>query len=104
MPSARGVDEGGSRTFRPIAGSNSAPTTTWRTAMMESRKGVMAAAVAMMLLAASGCASTYQPSPVEHVAVSEPNVSVNVNYFYGDLAPYGRWIEYGPYGWCWTPY
>jgi hypothetical protein len=72
--------------------------------MMESRKAWVATAAAVMLLAASGCASTHHPSTVEHVAVAEPNVSVQVNYFYGDLAPYGRWIEYGPYGWCWTPY
>jgi hypothetical protein len=28
----------------------------------------------------------------------------DVSIFYDQLSPYGRWIEYGSYGWVWTPY
>jgi len=28
---------------------------------------------------------------------------VDVSLFYGELAPYGRWIERGRYGWVWEP-
>ncbi len=29
---------------------------------------------------------------------------VDVSFFYGQLSPYGRWIDYAPYGQCWVPY
>jgi hypothetical protein len=29
--------------------------------------------------------------------------TVDVGFFYDDLAPYGRWIERPQYGWVWTP-
>lgn len=28
----------------------------------------------------------------------------DVSVFYEDLQPYGRWVDYPPYGWAWTPY
>ncbi len=77
--------------------------------MLKSRNAIVASIAAMVLLAATGCAThhhhhhTVEPASVEAV-VSEPDVSVNVSYFYDDLAPHGRWIEYSPHGWCWTPY
>ncbi|HXD00662.1 MAG TPA: DUF6600 domain-containing protein [Verrucomicrobiae bacterium] len=27
----------------------------------------------------------------------------DVNYFYGDLSPYGQWVDLEGYGWCWQP-
>jgi len=61
------------------------------------------------MFAVCGCSATYYqtPAPVdvpsdEPVAVSSG--SVDVDYFYDDLAPYGRWLNYPPYGWVWTPY
>lgn len=67
--------------------------------MTISRRTIAAATTGVLLLAAMGCASTYEPP------VDEPTpITPEVNVFYGDLAPYGRWIDYGPYGWCWTPY
>ena len=32
-----------------------------------------------------------------------PRASISVSYFYDALAPYGRWVNYSPYGWCWSP-
>jgi len=29
--------------------------------------------------------------------------SVDVSFFYQSLAPYGSWVDYAPYGWCWEP-
>ncbi len=69
---------------------------------MTGRNAIVASMTAIVLLGASGCASTYHPTYVE--TVSEPEVTVSVSYFHNDLSPYGRWIEYGPHGWCWTPY
>src|SRR5882672_7602363 len=28
---------------------------------------------------------------------------VSVSYFYDALSPYGRWVDYPSYGWCWSP-
>ncbi len=27
----------------------------------------------------------------------------DVNYFYGDLSPYGQWVDLEGFGWCWQP-
>ena len=58
------------------------------------------AGLATWLIVATGCASTYAGSRA-YVSVRSPSVSVS--YFYDDLAPYGSWVDYGPYGWCWVP-
>jgi hypothetical protein len=29
--------------------------------------------------------------------------SVSISLFYGSLSPYGRWVDYPSYGWCWVP-
>jgi hypothetical protein len=68
---------------------------------MIGRSAFVASTTAIVLLAASGCASTYHSHSYVEPA---PPVAVSVTYFHNDLAPYGRWIEYSPYGWCWTPY
>lgn len=36
-------------------------------------------------------------------AMAQPGVSISVQAFYGELAPYGRWIDYGEYGRAWIP-
>jgi hypothetical protein len=76
--------------------------------MKGTRNAIVAFSAAFALLASLGCASTHPSSSVEEVSVeatvSDPHVAVHVSYFHRDLAPYGRWIEYKPYGWCWTPY
>ncbi len=28
---------------------------------------------------------------------------VDIDYFYGELASYGEWVEIAPYGWVWSP-
>jgi hypothetical protein len=32
-----------------------------------------------------------------------PGTTVSVSMFYGDLSPWGRWVDIPPYGWCWEP-
>lgn len=34
---------------------------------------------------------------------AQPNVNVSFQTFYNELSPYGNWINYGNYGYCWTP-
>lgn len=36
-------------------------------------------------------------------AMAQPGVSVSIQAFYNDLAPYGRWIDYRGYGRVWIP-
>ena len=62
-----------------------------------------AACLAAMLLVATGCAGTYEQADV-NASVRGPDGDVSVSYFYDALAPYGRWVNYSSYGWCWAPY
>jgi hypothetical protein len=64
-------------------------------------RSIVVAALAASLFTA-GCGTTAAGSRAS-VDVRGPDVAVSVSYFYDDLAPYGRWVEYGPYGWCWVP-
>lgn len=34
---------------------------------------------------------------------AQPNVNVTFQTFYNDLQPYGNWINYQNYGYCWVP-
>src|SRR5262245_18206155 len=60
-------------------------------------------AMAALLLASSSCGGTYDGGSVD-AAYAGTGMSVGFSYFYDDLAPYGRWVDYSPYGWCWAPY
>ena len=62
----------------------------------------MIATIAALWLAALGCAGSYDRAPVH--TYRRPDGVVEGAYFYDALSPYGRWIDYAPYGWCWTPY
>jgi hypothetical protein len=33
----------------------------------------------------------------------DPATRLDVSFFYDQLDPYGRWVDYPPYGWCWVP-
>jgi uncharacterized protein DUF6600 len=55
----------------------------------------------VLLLSAVCTAGAALVSPEAHAY--GPDVSISVSYFYNSLAPYGRWVDYSPYGWCWTP-
>ena len=67
-------------------------------------KRLAVAGLATWLLVANGCASTYAGSRASaSYSYRSPGTSVSVSYFYDDLAPYGSWVDYGPYGWCWVP-
>ncbi len=68
---------------------------------MNERKRVLV--LAALILLVSGCAGPYQESSVRASAYG-PSGSASVSYFYESLSPYGRWVDAGPYGWCWTPY
>jgi hypothetical protein len=45
-----------------------------------------------------------QASTAVSVNASNSGFAVSFGYFQDSLAPYGRWIAYEPYGYCWTPY
>ena len=61
-----------------------------------------AVALAALLLVAAGCASGYSETRVA-APYRGSTGDVSVSGFYDALAPYGTWIDYAPYGWCWTP-
>jgi hypothetical protein len=56
--------------------------------------------IAAIATAASGTAQA-QVSADIHIGPGGP--SVDLGYFYDDLASYGNWIERPSYGWVWTP-
>ena len=29
--------------------------------------------------------------------------TISISFFYDSMAPYGNWVDYSPYGWCWAP-
>jgi hypothetical protein len=35
--------------------------------------------------------------------VSGSSFAVSFSYFHDNLSAYGTWVDYEPYGWCWTP-
>lgn len=37
------------------------------------------------------------------VSASGSSGRVTYSFFYSDLEPYGQWIDYPPYGYCWVP-
>lgn len=61
------------------------------------------AALALVMLTSS-CVGAYQQTTYVRASARSPGSAVSVSYFYDEMAPYGRWIDYGSYGWCWTPY
>jgi hypothetical protein len=67
------------------------------------RKTILAAIAAVLMTAAPGCASTSERASV-HAEAWSGGSSFSVSYFYDDLAPYGAWVDYPHYGWCWVPY
>jgi hypothetical protein len=42
------------------------------------------------------------PAEVPQTYVTEPS-TINYNYFYDNLSPYGNWVSDPDYGWCWQP-
>ena len=65
------------------------------------KRSVMAAFAASWLVA-SGCVGLGFAGKAE-AAVFGPTTVVSVGVFYDNLAPYGRWVDTAPYGWCWVP-
>lgn len=57
-----------------------------------------------LVLLTLGCAgAAYEPAGPPAWRPG-PEASVEVSFFYGELAPYGDWILIEPYGWVWTPW
>jgi len=48
-----------------------------------------------------GAAAAPPPETTE-TTTTQP-ADVTVNYFYDNLAPYGGWVNFQGYGWCWRP-
>ncbi len=59
------------------------------------RKHVLALVLAVLLLGAF---------PGAAPADAADNVSVDVRFFYSELAPYGQWVNRLEFGWVWVPY
>lgn len=49
----------------------------------------------------AGVSATPPPETTESTPVQPTEVTVN--YFYDTLAPYGGWVNFQGYGWCWRP-
>ncbi|MFN8178596.1 MAG: DUF6600 domain-containing protein [bacterium] len=77
---------------------------TSRTAVGVALPALGAAALAgtLLVVAASGCAGTYGGGAAVS-STQSPADEADASYFWNDLAPYGRWVDYAPYGWCWVP-
>lgn len=61
----------------------------------------------VLAIAAFSCiapASAQAGTAVSVAYGSGSGFAVSFSYFHDSLSPYGRWIDYEPYGWCWTPY
>ena len=61
-----------------------------------------AALLILLCVIPSVCAIAYSMPP--QVAVEAQAGPLDVSYFYGQLAPYGDWVEVPTYGWVWTPH
>jgi hypothetical protein len=57
--------------------------------------------IVLLLLAVTGCAASYYESEGTPRSVGR---TAEISPYYDDLAPYGRWFQYGAYGWVWSPY
>jgi hypothetical protein len=52
-----------------------------------------------------GCAMGSEgPSTAAVAAEADADAGIDVGFFYDRLAPYGDWVQFAPYGWCWSPY
>jgi hypothetical protein len=69
-------------------------------------KSIILSLLAVLLLWTPGCTSSYGGGVVGG-SYSSSNVRADVHFtysnFYDELEGYGYWIDYGSYGWCWTP-
>jgi hypothetical protein len=68
---------------------------------MKTTRNVLFALLLLGSTAAVASASTAVSAGI-HIGPSG-RTSVDLGFFYDDLAPYGNWIERPSYGWVWTP-
>lgn len=71
-------------------------------------KAMWAVLAAAMLMIVPGCAPAYEQVSVgasySSPGYSSPGAAMDASYFYEPLSAYGRWVDCGYRGWCWTPY
>jgi hypothetical protein len=65
-------------------------------------KSTRTALFALLLLGATAGAASASVAADVHIGPSG-RASVDVGFFYDDLASYGNWVERPSYGWVWTP-
>src|SRR3954449_9355478 len=70
---------------------------------MKTTRIMLFALVLLGALAGTGSASAATSVSVGIHSGSYGRSSVDIGFFYDDLAPYGHWIERPRYGWVWTP-
>jgi hypothetical protein len=68
---------------------------------IKSTRNVLFALLFLSSVAGAASASTSVAAGI-HIGPSG-RASVDLGFFYDDLAPYGNWIERPSYGWVWTP-
>jgi hypothetical protein len=70
---------------------------------MKITRFVLPALLFLSLAGLTGRAASAQPSLSAQIHSGPGGTSVDLGYFYDDLASYGNWIERPSYGWVWTP-
>jgi hypothetical protein len=83
------------------AGNPSRPTNEFKRWTMKTTRILLLALLLLGSLAGGGFAQTSISAGI-HVGPSG-QTSVDLGFFYDDLAQYGNWIERPSYGWAWTP-
>ncbi|MFL6263169.1 MAG: DUF6600 domain-containing protein [Thermoanaerobaculia bacterium] len=68
---------------------------------IKSTRNVLFALLLLSSVAGAASASTSVAAGI-HIGPSG-RATVDLGFFYDDLAPYGNWIERPSYGWVWTP-
>lgn len=51
-----------------------------------------------------GCAAGSEGPSTAAPAKADAGEDVDIGFSYDRLAPYGDWVQFAPYGWCWSPY
>ncbi|HEY3568820.1 MAG TPA: DUF6600 domain-containing protein [Thermoanaerobaculia bacterium] len=68
---------------------------------MKNTRNILFALLLLSSVAGAASASTSVAAGI-HIGPSG-RATVDLGFFYDDLAPYGNWIERPSYGWVWTP-
>src|ERR1044071_8591056 len=67
-------------------------------------KTTRTALLALLLLGSAAGAASAATSVAAGIHIGPSGrATVDLGFFYDDLAPYGHWIQRPSYGWVWTP-